>query len=84
MISYPEGIPLSNTVVYLLDADYRPVKNGEIGEIFASGLNLAAGYVNGRDPERFLENPLAVEKSKLSIWYLLNTFQNAFKLVIIT
>lgn len=40
------------------------MKNGEIGEIFASGLNLAAGYVNGRDPERFLENPLAVEKSK--------------------
>jgi len=55
---------VSNTVIYLLDADYRPVKNGEIGEIFASGLNLAAGYVNGRDPERFLENPLAVEKSR--------------------
>ncbi|XP_030081675.1 uncharacterized protein LOC111602622 isoform X3 [Drosophila hydei] len=58
----PIGIPVSNTVIYLLDADYRPVKNGEIGEVFASGLNLAAGYVNGRDPERFLENPLAVEK----------------------
>ncbi|EDV94575.1 mycosubtilin synthase subunit C [Drosophila grimshawi] len=58
----PIGIPVSNTVIYLLDADYRPVKNGEIGEVFASGLNLAAGYVNGRDPERFLDNPLAVEK----------------------
>ncbi|KAI8130088.1 Mycosubtilin synthase subunit C [Lucilia cuprina] len=57
----PIGIPVCNTVLYLLDSDYRPVKNGEIGEIFVSGLNLANGYVNGRDPEKFLENPLAVE-----------------------
>ncbi|XP_053946246.1 beta-alanyl-bioamine nonribosomal peptide synthetase ebony [Anastrepha ludens] len=57
----PIGIPLSNTVIYLLDGDFRPVKYGEIGEIFVSGLNLAEGYVNGRDPEKFVENPLAVE-----------------------
>ncbi|XP_039970507.1 mycosubtilin synthase subunit C [Bactrocera tryoni] len=57
----PIGIPLSNTVIYLLDGDFRPVKQGEIGEIFVSGLNLAEGYVNGRDPEKFVENPLAVE-----------------------
>ncbi|XP_004533561.1 uncharacterized protein LOC101450328 [Ceratitis capitata] len=57
----PIGIPLSNTVIYLLDSDFRPVKQGEIGEIFVSGLNLAEGYVNGRDPEKFVENPLAVE-----------------------
>ncbi|XP_013103440.2 beta-alanyl-bioamine nonribosomal peptide synthetase ebony isoform X2 [Stomoxys calcitrans] len=57
----PIGIPVNNTVVYLLDTDYRPVKNGEIGEIFVSGLNLADGYVNGRDKEKFVENPLAVE-----------------------
>ena len=41
------------------------MRNGEIGELFVAGLNVANGYVNGRDPERFLENPLAVEKSKL-------------------
>lgn len=60
----PIGVPVSNTVIYLLDSDYRPVRNGEIGEIYVSGLNLANGYVNGRDPEKFLENPLAVELSK--------------------
>lgn len=60
----PIGVPVSNTVLYLLDSDYRPVRNGEIGEIFVSGCNLANGYVNGRDPEKFLENPLAVELSK--------------------
>ncbi|XP_067618590.1 beta-alanyl-bioamine nonribosomal peptide synthetase ebony [Eurosta solidaginis] len=57
----PIGLPLSNTVIYLLDGDFRPVKHGEIGEIFVSGLNLAEGYVNGRDPEKFVENPLAIE-----------------------
>lgn len=61
------GIPLSNTVIYLLDGDFRPVKQGEIGEIFVSGLNLAEGYVNGRDPEKFVENPLAVEISKFKV-----------------
>lgn len=60
----PIGKPVSNTVIYLLDNDFRPVKTGEIGEIYAAGLNLANGYVNGRDPEKFLENPLAVELSK--------------------
>lgn len=60
----PIGLPISNTVVYLLDADYRPVRNGEIGEIFVAGSNLASGYVNNRDPDKFLENPLAIELSK--------------------
>lgn len=57
----PIGIPVNNTVIYLLDSDYRPVKDENIGELFVSGFNLAHGYVNGRDPERFIENPLAVD-----------------------
>lgn len=44
-----------------MDPEFRPVKYGDVGEIFVSGLNLAAGYVNGRDPEKFLENPLAID-----------------------
>jgi non-ribosomal peptide synthetase component F len=48
----------------LLDKDFRPVKSEEIGELFVSGLNLAQGYVNGRDPDKFIENPLAVDPRK--------------------
>ncbi|KAJ8918616.1 hypothetical protein NQ315_013122, partial [Exocentrus adspersus] len=41
----PIGLPVDNTIVYLLDTNFRPVKSGEVGELFVSGLNLAAGYV---------------------------------------
>lgn len=57
----PIGQVLDNTAIYLLDSDLRPVHNEEIGELYVSGANLASGYVNGRDPDRFIENPLAVD-----------------------
>lgn len=60
----PIGYPVDNTIIYLLDSDYRPVKSDDVGELFVSGLNLAAGYVNKRDPERFIENPMAVDLRK--------------------
>lgn len=41
----------------------KPVKVGETGELFASGSNLAHGYVNGRDKDRFIQNVLAVDPS---------------------
>ncbi|XP_059218754.1 beta-alanyl-bioamine nonribosomal peptide synthetase ebony isoform X1 [Stomoxys calcitrans] len=84
----PIGIPVNNTVVYLLDTDYRPVKNGEIGEIFVSGLNLADGYVNGRDKEKFVENPLAVELSRYSkrvpttqimLWFIFPEYSRIYR-----
>lgn len=40
----PIGKVIDNTIVYLLDSEYRPVKSGEIGELFVSGANLASGY----------------------------------------
>ena len=55
------GIPVDNTIVYLLDSELRPVKDGEIGELFVSGSNLAAGYVNGRDKDKFVDNQLAID-----------------------
>lgn len=57
----PIGYPVDNTVIYLLDNDFRPVKSETVGELFVAGLNLAQGYVNGRDPEKFIENPLAID-----------------------
>lgn len=54
-------MPVDNTIIYLLDSGFRPVKVGEVGELFVSGSNLASGYVNRRDPEKFIENPLAVD-----------------------
>lgn len=41
-------------MIYLLDKDFRPVKAGEVGELFVAGMNLAAGYVNGKQiPETY-------------------------------
>lgn len=66
----PIGYPLYNTIIYLLDTNLRPVNYGETGELFVAGSNLAAGYVNGRDPDRFIENPLSIDKSKfIYLWY---------------
>lgn len=44
-----------------MDHHLKPVPVGEIGEIYASGLNLAYGYVSGRDPDKFILNPHTVE-----------------------
>lgn len=59
----PIGYPIFNTNIYILDSEMKPVKVGETGELFASGSNLAHGYVNGRDKDRFIENVLAVDPS---------------------
>jgi non-ribosomal peptide synthetase component F len=55
------GCPLHNTAIYLLDENHHPVVSGEVGELYVSGLNLTSGYVRGRDPERFMSNPLTVD-----------------------
>lgn len=55
----PIGYPISNTMVYVLDGEMRPVKLGDSGELYVAGRNLAAGYVGGRDKFRFVVNPLS-------------------------
>ena len=40
------GKPLPNTHVYLLDNMLRPVKEGEVGCIYAAGRNVVDGYLD--------------------------------------
>ncbi|XP_014679622.1 PREDICTED: chondramide synthase cmdD-like [Priapulus caudatus] len=58
--SAPIGRPVDNTVIYVLDADGNPVVgDGETGEMYVSGRNLAAGYVGASSSateSRFSEN----------------------------
>jgi amino acid adenylation domain-containing protein len=55
----PIGKPISNTNIYILDEAGRLVPDGVVGELYAGGLGVAAGYLNR--PEMtdrfFVEDP---------------------------
>lgn len=61
----PIGQPISNTMVYLLDAYFNPVPVGVSGEIFIGGDGLAQGYLNR--PELSEEKFVSLPASKLQI-----------------
>lgn len=62
-VSIPIGRPISNTQVYILDSQHRPVPNGEAGEIYIGGEGVALGYLNrpGMTAERFVPDPFAAD-----------------------
>ncbi|HLO01608.1 MAG TPA: amino acid adenylation domain-containing protein [Symbiobacteriaceae bacterium] len=65
--SIPIGKPITNTQVYILDAQQRHVPVGVPGELHAGGDGLARGYWNRPDltDERFVPNPFGPAGSRL-------------------
>ncbi|XP_068234684.1 beta-alanyl-bioamine nonribosomal peptide synthetase ebony [Palaemon carinicauda] len=52
----PIGAPITNCKIFLLNADGEQVPDGQMGEVFAAGLNVALGYVGGAQPDKFIQN----------------------------
>jgi amino acid adenylation domain-containing protein len=59
----PIGGPITNTSIYLLDDDFRPVPQGAHGELHIGGVGLARGYLRRPDltSERFIPDPIGNE-----------------------
>lgn len=57
--SVPIGTPATNTPVFVLDADARPVPSGEVGELYFGGPQVAREYLGRPEltAERFVVLP---------------------------
>jgi amino acid adenylation domain-containing protein len=61
------GKPITNTEVYVLDEEMRPVTAGTAGELYIGGSGLARGYRNRPDltARLFVSNPFGPPGSRL-------------------
>jgi amino acid adenylation domain-containing protein len=55
------GRPIGNTVLYVVDAELRPLPIGAAGELLIGGLGVARGYLKRPelDAEKFLPDPFS-------------------------
>ncbi|XP_054273194.1 beta-alanyl-bioamine nonribosomal peptide synthetase ebony [Macrosteles quadrilineatus] len=65
----PIGRPVDNTTIYLLDKQLSVVPVGEVGEIYVAGLNVCAGYINNRDPHKFISNNHTVDPDMSRLYH---------------
>jgi amino acid adenylation domain-containing protein len=63
----PIGKPLSNTRLFVLDNNNKPVPIGVPGELFIGGDGVSMGYVNnpGLSSQKFLHNVISGEKTSV-------------------
>jgi thioesterase domain-containing protein len=61
--SIPIGRPISNTQVYILDAQGEPAPVGVVGELYIGGAGVALGYLNRPEltAEKFVTDPFSGE-----------------------
>ncbi len=59
----PIGRPVANAAIYLLDKNLQPVPAGVLGDLHASGVGLARGYLHSPalTAERFIPDPWSHE-----------------------
>jgi amino acid adenylation domain-containing protein len=60
------GKPISNTKVYVLDKEFKPLPVGATGELYIGGAGVARGYLNlsALTAERFITNPFQTAEEK--------------------
>ncbi|XP_014277643.1 beta-alanyl-bioamine nonribosomal peptide synthetase ebony [Halyomorpha halys] len=75
----PIGIPVDNTILYLLDAQMRQVNSGEIGELYVAGKHVAPGYLNGRDSFCFIENTYYTVDPEYKILFKTGDYASVYK-----